>query len=204
MKKLLLLVLLIVGSLIAQSEQSNIRLIGGISYSNIAGNDFKNAYGSPPDNLLGYKFGIESEPSSDLIIGISYTDRGFSINESLNEASIELNWKVSYLTGYLIKSIPMQSLDILIGAEIGYFRNAIVKIEACDGDNCEDDSENYDVKDWDNLDNNMFDFGPVIGFRYPVSETIFLNGTYYSGLVVWNSYQDTINRGFQFYLSFAL
>ena len=86
MKKLLL-VCMILGSLVSA------KVIGGITYSNVSGNDVEEEFGLDPENLLGFKFGFEStSPSNGLITGAAFSQRGFSISEN----SASLKWKVNY------------------------------------------------------------------------------------------------------------
>jgi hypothetical protein len=82
----------------------------------------------------------------------------------------------------------------------------MVKELAC-RNGCISEEEDYDTEDWEEEDGNVFDVGPVFGFRFPISKSAYLNGTYYWGLVNWYDKDDSIdfvNRGFQFYLSFVL
>ena len=188
---------------------STARLIGGVSYANVDVNDDLEIFlGSKTERLLGFKFGIEKEGPKGAIIGITYTNRGFSLDRKQEIESIEYNYKVNYFTGYIIKSIPIQSINALIGVEAGYFLSADLEVKQCAlGYGCMSEKEEYDTEDWEEEDGNIIDVGPIFGFRVPISESTFLNGTYYWGLVNWHKKDDGIdfvNRGFQFYLSFVL
>ena len=74
-------------------------------------------------------------------------------------------------------------------------------------ENSTGDHGEYDKDDWeDELEGSMIDFGLLFGLRFPVSETIFLNGTYYLGIaqLTTNDDNDQKNKGLQLYLSFIL
>ena len=56
--------------------------------------------------------------------------------------SLGADIKFAYLTGYVLKPFPFkEGIDLLAGAEIGYFRNmemkAKIKGEVCYNGNCE-------------------------------------------------------------------
>ena len=189
MKKLLL-VCMILGSLVSAKA----KVIGGITYSNVSGNDVEKEFGLDPENLLGFKVGFEiTSPSNGLITGAAFSQRGFSLSEN----PVSLKWKVNYLTGFILKPIPIQpGIDFLVGGEAGYYIGG--NLELCFDGECDD--EDIDSEDWDDMfGGQMMDFGPVFGLRYEISKTMSLNGTYYFGLTEWGDDMDPKNRGFQFY-----
>ena len=61
-----------------------------------------------------------------------------------------------------------------------------------------------DQDDWDDMDNNMWDYGLVIGGRYTMNEQMSLVGTYYMGLAEWGDDMEYNNRSIQIGLAFGL
>ena len=115
---------------------------------------------------------------------------------------MEVTMKINYLTGYLQKSVYQVSpqMDVVAGAELGYFLGA--NTEICFQGECDD--EDLDGDDWDDEDNNMWDYGLVFGGRYKINEQMYLYGTYYWGLAQTTDANDVKHRSFQLYLSYGL
>ncbi|MBC8213421.1 MAG: PorT family protein [Candidatus Marinimicrobia bacterium] len=182
--------------------QSGLNAIGGINYSTVAGDDVENA-----DNLLGFRFGVEKTLTNGLIAGAIYSQRGFSDSESdeYGEYSYDNEITLNYLAGYVLKPFPIQTgVDILAGAELGYFLNGKVKTEFCYDGDCESDTEDIDGDDWEDEDSNKIDYGIVVGGRYAINQQISLVGTYFFGLA--NLDDDDFemkNRSFQINVSYG-
>ncbi|MDP6133799.1 MAG: hypothetical protein QF856_04300, partial [Candidatus Marinimicrobia bacterium] len=137
MKKMLLTMLFITG-LFAQSEMT---VIGGINYSTFGGSDNELA-DIKPDNLLGFRFGVQKNLENGLIGGATYTQRGAFYSDNEDGMSVDLTFKINYLTGYVIKPFPMQpGFDLLAGMEAGYFLGANIEAKACYNSDCETEDE---------------------------------------------------------------
>jgi hypothetical protein len=226
MKKILTIILTMSSMVFTQS---GINIIGGITYSTTSGDDWSDTFfeGIPFDvnneSKLGFRFGAEKTMANGLIAGATYSNRGgsFSSSETLYEGgeilniSIDVDMKFGYLTGYLIKPFPFkEGIDLLAGAEIGYFRNmemkAKIKGEVCYDGDCEqviteNINEDMDADDWqDDADGNMMDYGIVFGGRYAINEQMSLVGTYYFGLAEATDDISDKHRGFQINISYAL
>ena len=169
-------------------------------------------------SIMGLRFGAEKTLENGLIAGITYSQRGFSFSasESINieevnvNISIDADYKFAYLTGYVLNPFPFkEGIDLLAGAEIGYFRNLEMKAkiigEVCYDGNCEpipgatqNINEDMDADDWqDDADGNMMDYGIVFGGRYAINEQMSLVGTYYFGLGEGTDEISDKHRGFQ-------
>ena len=204
MKKLLTIVMvLIFGSM--TFAQSGLNAVGGINYSTVAGDDDEDT-----DNLLGFRFGVEKTLTNGLIAGATYSQRGFSTSDSesdeYGESSYDNEFTMNYLTGYVLRPFPVQTgIDILAGAELGYFLNGKVKAEFCYEGDCESDSEVIDGDDWEDDDNNRIDYGIVVGGKYAINQQISIVGTYFFGLA--NLFDDDdfemSNRSFQINMSYS-
>ena len=225
MKKIVTIILMMSSIVFTQS---GVRIIGGITYSSLAGDDFSEALIEDisidvnNESIMGFRFGAETTLANGLIGGATYSQRGFSFSasETLYEGgeilnvSLDADYKFGYLTGYLIKPFPFkEGIDLLAGAEIGYFRNLEMKIkmkgEVCYGGDCEQVNENnnvdMDADDWqDAADGNMIDYGIVFGGRYAINEQMSLVGTYYYGLAEATDDISDQHRGFQINISYAL
>jgi hypothetical protein len=209
MKKMLITLMLITGLF----AQSNMTLIGGINYSTISGDDIDAA-----ENLMGFRFGVQKYLENGLMGGLTYSQRGFSVSEedsyydsSSGQVTIETEgeFKVNYLTAYLLKPIPMESgIDFLVGGELGYFMSAESESKSTyeDDNNYESDSysDSLDGDDWDDMDGNKLDFGLVFGGRYTINSQMSIVGTYYFGLAEWADEMDATNRSFQINLAYGL
>jgi len=200
-KKMLFTILLITG-LFAQSEMT---VIGGINYSTVAGDDVE----GDVENLRGFRFGVQKNLENGLIGGLTYSQRGFSSSYSENDGyysyTDKAEWKNNFLTGYLLKPIPMQTgIDFLIGGELGYYLSGNISGKECENGLCDTYDEDIDGGDWDDMDGNKIDFGLVFGGRYTINEQMSVVGTYYFGLAEWADDLDATNRSFQIGLSYAL
>ena len=178
-------------------------VIGGITYSKVAGDDAMDDV----DNLMGFRFGLEQALSNGFIVGVTYSQRGFSASESEPYGnapySIDIKWKINYITGYALFRMPLNpNAELLAGGEVGAFWNGEVKSKSCYDGYCESDTEDIDDDDWRNLDNNMFDFGLVLGGRFSINEQVSLVGTYYVGFADMNDDAEVNNRSFQISISF--
>ncbi|MDP6935989.1 MAG: outer membrane beta-barrel protein, partial [Candidatus Marinimicrobia bacterium] len=172
----MLLTMLFIAGLFAQSEMT---VIGGINYSTIAGDDVE----GDVENLMGFRFGVQQNLANGLIAGATYSQRGFSSSDSesdeYGEYSYDSEFTLNYLTGYVLKPFPVQTgIDILAGAELGYFLNGKFKAEFCYDGDCESDTENIDGDDWDDMDGNKLDYGLVFGGRYAINSQMSIVGTY--------------------------
>ncbi|MBT7377728.1 MAG: outer membrane beta-barrel protein [Candidatus Marinimicrobia bacterium] len=209
MKKMLITLMLMTGLF----AQSNMTLIGGINYSTISGDDIDAA-----ENLMGFRFGVQKNLENGLIGGLTYSQRGFSSSDEDSwyddysgdaTMKMEMEFKVNYLTAYVLKPIPMQpGIDFLVGGELGYFMSGEMKMKV----SYEDDYENYsesettelDGDDWDDMDGNKLDYGLVFGGRYTINSQISIVGTYYFGLAELADEMDATNRSFQINLAYGL
>ena len=63
--------------------------------------------------------------------------------------------------------------------------------------------ETIDGKDWKEADNNMIDYGLILGSRYTINKKLYLFGTYYWGLAQLNNDDEVRHRGLQINLSYA-
>ena len=189
--------------------QSGINVIGGINYSTVSGDELEELDGSIADNLMGFRFGVEQTLTNGLIAGAIYSQRGFSSSDSesdeYGEYSSDNEMTLNYLAGYVLKPFPIQTgVDILAGAELGYFLNGKVKTEFCYDGDCESDTEDIDGDDWEDADSNKIDYGIVVGGRYAINQQISLVGTYFFGLA--NLDDDDFemkNRSFQINVSYG-
>ena len=203
--------------------QSGVRIIGGITYSSISGDEFAESLVEGTDidvnteSIMGLRFGAEKTLANGLIAGATYSQRGvsFSASESINieavnaNISIDADIKFAYLTGYVLNPFPFkEGIDLLAGAEIGYFRNLEMKskIKYCLNGDCDKDTdkEEVDADDWDDGGGNMIDYGIVFGGRYAINEQMSLVGTYYFGLGEGTDEISDKHRGFQINISYAL
>ena len=211
MKKMLLTILLVAGLF----AQNGIRLTGGINYSTVAGDyvDDIEDFGADIENVMGFRFGIEKIQPNGWITGATFTQMGFEMSVDGGDGyyyygnyygggDLKSTMKINYLAGYAQKSVFQLSpqMDIVAGARLGYFFGG--NMEMCSGGECED--EDIDSDDWDDMDNNMWDYGLVIGSRYHINETTSIIGSYYLGLAEWGDDMEMNNRSFQFSLSYAL
>jgi len=184
--------------------QSDIKiLVGGITSSTIAGDfvDDLDDAGADVESITGLRLGVEKTRADGLIMGVTYTERGFTTNMEQMDYKMEVTMKINYLTGYLQKSVYQVSpqMDVVAGAELGYFLGA--NTEICFQGECDD--EDLDGDDWDDADNNMLDYGFVIGGRYQISELMSVIGTYYLGLAEIGDDADANNRSFQITLGYV-
>jgi len=182
-------------------SQSGLYVIGGITNSIVDGEDVT----KDVDYLMGFKFGIERIHENGLIAGAAYTQRGFSESRDLF-GIIERDSKhnTNYLSGYILKLFPVSSnIDLLVGGEVGYFLSAKSKTKTCIDNECESETETIDGKDWKEFDNNMIDYGLILGSRYTINKKLYLFGTYYWGLAQLNNDDEVRHRGLQINLSYA-
>lgn len=207
----MLITMLLITGLFAQSEMT---VIGGINYSTVAGDDVE----GDVENLRGFRFGVQKNLENGLIGGLTYSQRGFSSSDKISDydnssgqmtLKTETEFKVNYLTAYVLKPIPMQTgIDFLVGGELGYFMSArsewSTTYEDDDDYYSESGSENYDGDDWDDQDGNKLDFGLVFGGRYTINEQMSVVGTYYFGLAELFDDIEINNRSIQIGLSYAL
>ena len=152
------------------------------------------------ENQQGFKLGIEKLLDNNLISGMTFSQRGYRVENGTSELEMQLN----YLTGYLLKPQSVSTnLDLLLGFEVGYFLNG--KMKMCIESDCTSESENIDSDDWkDEMDGNMIDYGIVIGGKIPLNEKLSINGTYYYGINDISSESLVQNRSYQIYLSMPL
>ena len=196
--KIIITIIVMMGSMVF--SQSDFYVIGGITNSIVDGEDVT----LNVDYLMGFKFGIE-QIHDGLISGAVYTQRGFSGSEDLY-GIIEIDRKnnVNYLSGYILKPFSVRSnIDLLVGGEVWYFLSAKSTMKTCIGNECESETETMDGKDWKDADNNMIDYGLVLGSRYAINEKLYLFGTYYWGLAQLNDDAEVRHRGFQINISYA-
>jgi len=203
----MLLTMLFITGLFAQIEMT---VSGGINYSTIAGDDVK----GDVENLMGFRFGVQQNLANGLIGGLTYSQRGYSASNEESYSDFysgqvtmksEIEWKNNFLTGYLLKPIPMQTgFDFLIGGELGYYLSGNISSKNCLNGNCESEDEDIDGDDWDDIDGNILDYGLVFGGRYTINEQMSVVGTYYFGLAEWADEIYCQNRSFQIGLSYAL
>ena len=182
-------------------SQSGLYVTGGITNSIVDGEDVT----KDVDYLMGFKFGIERIHENGLIAGAAYTQRGFSESRDLF-GIIERDSKhnTNYLSGYILKLFPVSSnIDLLVGGEVGYFLSAKSKTKTCIDNECESETETIDGKDWKEFDNNMIDYGLILGSRYTINKKLYLFGTYYWGLAQLNNDDEVRHRGLQINLSYA-
>ena len=182
-------------------SQSGLYVTGGITNSIVDGEDVT----KDVDYLMGFKFGIERIHENGLIAGAAYTQRGFSESRDLF-GIIERDSKhnTNYLSGYILKLFPVSSnIDLLVGGEVGYFLSAKSKTKTCIDNECESETETIDGKDWKEADNNMIDYGLILGSRYTINKKLYLFGTYYWGLAQLNNDDEVRHRGLQINLSYA-
>ena len=189
-------------------QRSNrVNILGGITYSTIAGDEVEDA-----KNLLGFRFGIESElVNSPITVGATLSQRGYSYSEKYDYEYYEDSEKydyeltLNYLTGYALYRTSLSPvIDLLVGPELGYFLNGEIKSEWCYYGDCESDTQDIDSDDWEDADNNILDIGLVFGGRYAINQQISIVGTYYFGLADWGEKMEFVNRSFQVYLRYSL
>ena len=227
--KIILTIILMMSSIVF--TQSGVRIMGGITYSSISGDELAESLTGGTgieintESIMGFRFGAEKTLANGLITGATYSQRGasFSAKESIYDSgvmgtvSLDADFKFAYLTGYVLKPFPFkEGIDLLAGAEIGYFRNLEMKAkiigEVCYDGNCEpipdatqNINEDIDADDWqDNADGNMMDYGIVFGGRYAINEQMSLVGTYYFGLAEATDDISDKHQGFQINISYAL
>ena len=153
-------------------------------------------------NLLGLKLGIEKPIGNNLISGFTFSQRGYKVEYGLSDQEMNVN----YISGYLLKPKRLSSnFDLLVGLELGFLWGGKTKLKVCVEDECESDSESFDLEDWsEDMNGDMIDYGFVIGGRIPFSENISINSTYYYGLAHVFDNTDIKNRSFQIYLSYGI
>ena len=181
--------------------KSGLNAIGGINYSTVAGDDVEDA-----DNLMGFRFGVEKTLTNGLIAGAIYSQRGYSYSLSEDFESFDFKSTFNYLAGYVLKPFPMQTgIDILAGAELGYFLNGKFEFKECEYDDCYSNTENIDGDDWEDEDGNRIDYGIVVGGRFAINQQISLVGTYFFGLANLFDEDDfeIKNRSFQINVSYG-
>jgi len=178
--------------------------VGGINYSTFGGSD--NEIGdTSPDNLLGFRFGVQQNLANGLIAGATYTQRGALFSDTAEGEKIDATFKINYLTGYLLKPFPMQpGLDLFAGMEVGYFLGANMAVEFCYDGDCDDSDEDYDGDDWDDMDGSMIDYGLVVGGQYSINQQMSIVGTYYLGLSSINTEDDIKNSGLTINITYGL
>ena len=153
MKKIVTIILMMSSIVFTQS---GVRIMGGITYSSISGDELAESLTGGTgieintESIMGFRFGAEKTLANGFITGATYSQRGgsFSANESIYDSgvigtiSLDADIKFAYLTGYVLKPFPFkEGIDLLAGAEIGYFRNmemkAKIKGEVCYNGYCE-------------------------------------------------------------------
>ena len=200
MKKMIITIMLITGLF----AQSNMTLVGGVNYATFGGSD-NELEGVSPDNLLGFRFGLQQNLANGLISGATYTQRGALYSETEEGASIDVTFKVNYLTTYVLKPFPMQpGFDLLAGMEVGYFLGANMELKFCNDGDCESEDEDVDGDDWDDMDNNKIDYGLVVGGQYNINQQMSIIGTYYLGLSSWADEDDITNSGLTINIAYGL
>ena len=202
MKKSLLFILLL-GSI--AFTQTGFNVIGGITYSKVEEHFTEDPFGEDTEHRLGYKFGIEKTQVNDFITGLTYSQRGFLIEE--NELGIKetLNYRVDYLTGYVLQLVEKYgNIEIFVGGEVGFFLQANSEYTLCIQDECAKSEEKMNADDWNDADGHLLDYGLVFGSRLQVMEKAYIVGSYYFGIGEWADELDAKNRSFTIYLSYSL
>ena len=176
------------------------------------------------ENLIGIKIGFEKEIAG-FIGGISYSQRGFKHSWDYRTARLtdtqysssdidlldeggkgDFDIKIDYLTGYVLAPISiLNNVDILIGAEVGYWVGAQEE-EDSSSQRLQNDVDSHE---WYEQTGQKFDYGPVFGAKYKFSNNLSIVGTYYFGKgdAVASLGMDNVffqNRSVQIYLNYAL
>ena len=210
MKRPLLFILLL-GSL--TFTQTGFNVIGGITYSKVEEHFTEEPIGEETEHILGYMFGIEKTQANGLITGLTYSQRGFLIDEkSVGEIKYTTNYRVDYLTGYFLQIVDQYDnflatgvyVDIFAGGELGYFLQGNREETYCIQDICLKEEVDMDASDWKDGDGHMLDYGLVFGSRVQVMDKAYLVGSYYFGIGHWADGIDAKNRSFKIYISYSL
>lgn len=173
-------------------SKEGLRLIGGITFSNMGGKDAED----DQKYLMGYKFGAEKMLPNRILGGISYTQRGVGLSEDDFDAELTLN----YLSLFVGKLFKMSDYDLFAGGEVGYFWSGKIWAKY----KGESDTESLDRDDWKDLDGTALDFGLRAGIRYTYDEQIIIVGSYYFGIREIMKDDAEMNRSIQITISYAL
>ena len=204
--KIIFMIILMFG--VAESRTA---VVFGTNYSTISSaNDWEDDWGSddPDFNVdleyfMGGRIGLESI-SKNLITGFTYSQRGFSMTGKGDGEEATITFNLDYLTAYGLIQVPLGSLALLAGGEVGYYMSGEMTAEV-DGD---EETEEIDDEMWDEVGGHTLDYGVVLGAKFDVSPKLSAVGTCYFGLSEWGSDDDYgidyKNRGFQIYLSYAI
>ena len=131
-----------------------LRAVGGITYSTVGGGDAGDIDGL--GYLLGYKFGVEKFLPGGLLAGLTYTYRGYMVDNSDFDFKTEVTLK--YWTLAVYKPFTIGGFDVFGGGSLGYFWGGKFKMSS-DG---ESDSESISRSEWvDDADGSGIDYGLV-------------------------------------------
>ena len=99
--KNILTVILMMGSMVF--TQSGVRIVGGITYSTISGDDFSEALVEDASidvnnkSIMGLRFGAEKTMENGLIAGATYSNRGGSFSSRISFL-FKIFFRISKLT----------------------------------------------------------------------------------------------------------
>jgi len=178
MKRVFLIFLVFSSFVLAQG---NLRVIGGVNFSNIKWNDKDIQDSFDPKSLMGFNIGIENQ-IKNIIIGGTYVQRGMKSEDFLTDG-LELTMTMNYLTGFVLLSLspdPNSSFSLFIGGELGKYLNGEAKAKY-EG---ESDTEKIDADDIN------IDYGMLGGAYIGINENIGVRGSYYWGLANIDDVED--------------
>ena len=195
--KIILVMIIMMGTI-----ESRAALVGGGTFSTIKIDDTE--LSDELDQYLEYAPGLRLGLENVLdgaITGLTYSQRGYQLSLEDGDDSGNIKLAVNYLTGYALARIRMsQTVNILAGAELGYFMGAEMQMEF----NGEEESESIDRDDFDDMGGNALDYGLVVGARFQLAGQLHAVGTYYIGLEDLAEESVFKHRSFQVYLAYSL
>ena len=187
---------------------SQLGLTGGITYSKlITDEEIPSGY-----NIVmspGFKIGLEM-PSSKLITGIAYTQRGSALEAEFFGIDMKTKYTYNYLTAYTLMPLFPSSpkFNIYFGGEVGTFlggqMTADMPMEYMGEEIEETIDSTMDREEWEDNGNSLFDYGFLLGARYQLSPKMSLNANYYLGLNNLSSSESATNKTFNHSLQFTL
>ena len=203
------------GDKLKEELKSGLEVTGGVTYFSVAGDDEDD----DAESIMGLTFGAESTLASGLIVGLSYTQKGYGWSSSESEEdgyrieyTSEGSFSLSYLAGHVFYPVPMSDkLTILAGGEAGLFYKGKFEDEweykaTYNGETIEEDSDSdsdtIDRDDWDDEDGAGLDYGALVGVKYKVTPEASVVLTYYHGLIDLADDWEVANRGFNLYVSY--
>lgn len=192
MRKLFLLAIIFLTSVVSVSAQANFGIKGGVNFASILG-DTPSGLRYRTSFNVGIVAEIEASSNTSIQPEIMYSGQGFHFNGGLvggiNGVVLEEdNYELNYLNiPVVFKYYINDELTLESGPQVGFLLSAKTQDGTVDSSTLED-----------NLTTATFDF--VIGFGYKFENGFNLNARYIAGLSnIWKGYVKTPPPGYWYY-----